>query len=112
MSRNDAIHEPFGDFPSDWDEQLKQISTQQSLWVREADVLRLKAWMVWEQIGHRYVLAERAETAAKAAADAADEQARAANRHADALRRATWVLAGATIGLFLATVALVVVTVR
>jgi ABC-type nickel/cobalt efflux system permease component RcnA len=115
MSRYDAIHEPFGDFPQEWDKHLEAISTTQNNWVRESMVLRMRAWMLWEQIGHQYVLAERAEAAAQAATDAANAHARAANDHAKAandhaaaLKHATWILAGATIGLFIATVGLLI----
>lgn len=110
MSRDDAIHEPFSGFPQEWDKHLEAISTTQNNWVRESMVLRMQAWMLWEQIGHQYLLAEQAQATAKAAADAADAHAQAANDYARALKRATWILAGATIGLFLATVALVIVT--
>lgn len=109
MSRYDAIHEPFSDFPQEWDKHLEAISTTQSNWARESMVLRMRAWMLWEQIGHQYVLAEKAEAAARAAAAAANAQAQAANDHARALKHATWVLAVATIGLFIATVGLVIV---
>lgn len=110
MGAWDWLHDPTDSFPSEWEAHLQKIAVNQSEWSRDADVLRMKAWMLWEEIGHRYVIAENAARAAKAVADAADAQATAANRHASALKFATWVLAGATTVLAIATIGLWVVT--